>query len=837
MKNNNLPNQIQSVLEEINSIPQKKKEQFSISSDKRQEVAKSQPLPIPECVKDFLTELEEEKRQRGLQYALWEATSLESINNDVSSLEDASPISRDNTATVSSAKVETVVTQKAELSIAASANHQNQITNTIALTEDKQIQTYNNQDSTFDAESWFSKENLEDTADYLENCPDLEIFEELVEALPREAIQGAIALLSPPMQVKIKQWLIVIDTEKNKNSIPNNLQPTENPAIKYRENYLYNQEEATNYTSDSNKTSPITYNLVETDSDLETAITTLGKASVLAIDVETTGLDPHIHQIRLIQIATPNHPVVILDLDKIKNLAPLQALFSNQAVKVGHNLKFDHKFLTMAGLTLTPPLFDTQIAHQLLRAGIKSEYSLKHLSQFYLDKEIDKQLQRSDWSQQLNPSQLEYAALDAAILLPLREILKPKLIEADLTLVAKIEMNCIPAVAAMELAGMPIDITQWQQLAESMESNAEKSAQELKKLLQSSVAITPNLFTGEAAEIDVNSPNQVLKALQAMGIPVKSTAKKVIAPLASQYPVINALIEYRHWSKAKTSFGSTLPKHIHNKTGRIHAQYWQIGAVSGRFSCSNPNLQQIPRQKAVRQCFIPPPGNSLIIADYSQIELRIAAEISGDAKMIQAYQREQDLHKLTASLVLGKAIEAITKEDRQLAKAINFGLIYGISAMGLQSYAECNYGVKMTETQAQQFRKKFFTGYSGLARWQQQQAKLLYQRGVRETRTLANRRRQWQEKPRLTEMLNTPVQGTSADITKLALADLLPYLAPMGAKILGVVHDEIILSSPESQSHQAAQILTQVMQAAGERFLQRVPVVVEAQIAQSWGDK
>jgi DNA polymerase-1 len=205
--------------------------------------------------------------------------------------------------------------------------------------------------------------------------------------------------------------------------------------------------------------------------------------------------------------------------------------------------------------------------------------------------------------------------------------------------------------------------------------------------------------------------------------------------------------------------------------------------------------------------------------------------------MIQAYQQGQDLHKLTASLVLGKPLEALTSEDRQLAKAINFGLIYGISAAGLLEYAFSNYGVNMTLPQAQQFREKYLSGYSGLASWQKQQAKLLYQKGMRETRTLANRRRQWSDKPRLTEMLNTPVQGTSADITKLALANLLPALVDTGAKIIGVIHDEIILESPQSTKETVAQILVQVMHAAGKQFLRQVPVEVEAYFGQSWGEK
>jgi DNA polymerase-1 len=282
-----------------------------------------------------------------------------------------------------------------------------------------------------------------------------------------------------------------------------------------------------------------------------------------------------------------------------------------------------------------------------------------------------------------------------------------------------------------------------------------------------------------------------------------------------------------------------LSNYLSPHTQRIHPEIWQLGAVSGRFSFSKPNLQQVPRKFEIRRCFTAAPGNKLIIADYSQIELRIAAEISGDRMMINAYQTGQDLHRLTASLVLGKSLENVQKSDRQMAKPINFGLVYGMAPPSLQNYASVEYGVEMPLHDAKRFRLKFFESYRGLARWHQRVNYALYSNKTWETRTLSNRRRQWlpDKIPSLNEMLNLPVQGTSADITKQALAQLPLELEGIAAVIIGVVHDEIILECPESNAQLASEILKRVMIESGRMFLKRVPVEVEVAIADNWAEK
>jgi DNA polymerase-1 len=318
-----------------------------------------------------------------------------------------------------------------------------------------------------------------------------------------------------------------------------------------------------------------------------------------------------------------------------------------------------------------------------------------------------------------------------------------------------------------------------------------------------------------------------------MGIPVESTGKNTLIPLADKYLVVKALLEYRKLAKAVASFTEKLPKHINPITGRIHSDYNQYGAATGRFSCSNPNLQQVPRGKDIRSCFVPTPGKKLVVADYSQIELRVAAEISGDRTMITAYQEGQDLHCLTASLITGKPLGEISKAQRQAGKPVNFGLIYGCGAKKLGQTAENDYGVVKPLEEWKTYRKQFFKVYKGIARWHSQ---LERDRPI-EIRTLSNRRRQWSECPWVTATSNSIVQGTAADITKKALALLPSALAGTGAKLIGTVHDEILLECPETTASNAARILQEVMVTAGETYLKRVPVEVEVKVAESWADK
>ena len=272
--------------------------------------------------------------------------------------------------------------------------------------------------------------------------------------------------------------------------------------------------------------------------------------------------------------------------------------------------------------------------------------------------------------------------------------------------------------------------------------------------------------------------------------------------------------------------------------GRIHGRFDPTGTATGRFSSKEPNLQNIGRGE-IRSCFIDRKGCSLVVADYSQVELRAAAAIAGETKMIEAYARGEDLHKATAAAVLGKPLDQVTKEDRQLAKAVNFGLLYGQSAKGLVKYAASSYGVVLAEKDAQEIRTKFFQTYVHLQQWHRE-SHTQAENGIDEVRTILGRRRlipegasEWEQ---FTALVNTPVQGGCADGMKRAII-LLASRLPDEAKIISTVHDELILEAENAFANQVKETLESSMREAMADLFPQVPIEVEAKVCLSWGDK
>jgi len=584
----------------------------------------------------------------------------------------------------------------------------------------------------------------------------------------------------------------------------------------------------------------VEYELITNFSRLNDVLSPLIKARVIAIDTETTGLYPLTERIRLIQIAVPHRPVIIVDLAAFadRELSPLKALLNSRALKIFQNGKFDWQVLEIAGLRPSGPFFDVMLASQVLRSGLKKDHDLQSLALEFLGIKLDKSLQSSNFGGKLSASQLEYAALDVAVLLKLRARLISKLQRAGLIETAQIEFEAMPAVAQMELNGMLLDAKHWHLVAEELKAQKQTTLLELVKAgLKPAPSAQLSLFPEMLETINPRSSVQVLSALHALNIPIKSTSKSELIPLARQYSIIQLLLNYRKLASLCSNFAEALPKHIHPITGRIHPSYRQCGARSGRFSCNKPNLQNVPRNctvKGMRACFIAAPGYQIIKADYSQIELRIVAEISGDRRMLDAYAKGEDLHTLTASLITGKPLEEVTAEDRRIAKSVNFGLIYGMGAAKLQAYAEEKYDVFLTLDEAKEFRRRFFQAYSGVRRWHDSIRKTVYVKDIKQIRTIGGRRRRWAKKPRLSELLNHPVQGTSADMLKVAIARLFKLLPKTGAKLISVVHDEILLECPKATLKRTTHLLKKVMIAAGKLYLQQVPVEVEVIISSSW---
>jgi DNA polymerase-1 len=462
------------------------------------------------------------------------------------------------------------------------------------------------------------------------------------------------------------------------------------------------------------------------------------------------------------------------------------------------------------------------LASQLLHGTRKGRgfHGLAECARRELGRELDKAEQTSDWSGPLTPEQLRYAAEDAAVLLPLHTALAAKLTAAGLDRTAEVERRCLPALVWAGGSGVAFDRAAWQALVAEAESEAKALGERLE-------ALAPKIPQAGLFGANWDSPQQVKAVFQALGIELDSTDDEHLA--AVNHPIAEALRDYRAARKRCTTYGKDWLKHV-DPDGRVYAGWRQLGADSGRMACHEPNLQNLPRDPRYRRCFVAPPGRVLVKADYSQVELRIAAKVANETTMIAAYGRGDDLHTLTARMILGK--EEVTKVDRQLAKAVNFGLLYGMGWKGFRVYARTNYGVDLTAEQAQDYRAAFFRAYPGLAKWHQQ----VRRAHALETRTLTGRRRLLSRVNPDTWRLNTPVQGAGADGLKLALALLWERRAEVpGAFPVLAVHDEIVVECDKDQAGAVEAWLRAAMVEGMAPLIDPVPVEVEVSVGTTWG--
>ncbi len=563
----------------------------------------------------------------------------------------------------------------------------------------------------------------------------------------------------------------------------------------------------------------------------------------LGFDTETTALDPYDGTLRLVQLSTGKDTKVIDlkpfaergDLRTSAELAPLRDLLSApKPIKIAHNAKFDAKWVSHHLGAQLGGTFDTLLASQLIAAGDQDRrHSLGEVTSHFLGTELDKSEQVSDWSApELSQSQIEYAARDAATMIPLREKIVEKLKSDELIKVAKLEFDCVVPIAQMELNGFYLDEARWREQLERVKVSQAKVALELQQMLSAGVA-QASLFG--MTEINLDSQTQVTDALKNLGVPVPATTRGwQLQPLAADYPVIAKLLEYRGVAKSLSSFGENILEFINKKTGRIHADFRQIGAPTGRFSCSKPNIQQIPHEENYRRCFRAPDGRKLITADYSQVELRILAEFSKDQNFINAFVSGEDFHTTAAAQVFNVKPEEVTSEQRSFAKRLNFGVVYGI---GSQRFALMT---GLSQSNAEDIMRKYFATYRGLDAWLRDAARKVIT--DRAARTASGRlaRFRFDEEDRKAISLaqrngkNMPIQGSSADILKRALHLLHQKISGTSARLVNIVHDEIIVEADAAEAEATADKLEKAMCAAGEEYISRVPVKVDVKISDEW---
>lgn len=576
---------------------------------------------------------------------------------------------------------------------------------------------------------------------------------------------------------------------------------------------------------------------------LKEACEKLKQHDILGFDTETTELDPYEGNIRLVQLSNGTETQVVDlkpfaekgDLKTLPDLAPLREILIDPKIeKVAHNAKFDAKWVKYHLGIDVGGMFDTFLASVLISAGDSDRrHSLAEVVSFFLGQELDKTQQVSDWSaNELSQSQVEYAARDAATMLPLREKIWERIKADGLDKTAQLEFDCVAPVAAMELNGFYLDRERWLEQLEKVKKIQAKLADELQDMLSAGVAQV-SLFG--RTEINLDSQAQVMDALKNLGVPVpESTRGWQLQPLANDYPVIGKLLEYRSVAKGLTSFGENILEFIKPQTGRIHADFRMIGAPTGRFSCSNPNLQQIPHGEEYRRAFTAPEGKKLIIADYSQIELRILADFSGDENFINAFVSGADFHAATAAQVFNIKPEDVTPDQRSFAKRLNFGVVYGIGASRFALMTG------LSQTEAENMMRRYFGTYRKLDAWLREAG----QNAIRDriSRTASGRmyRFRFDETDRSQlggvrrNAMNFPIQGTSADILKRSLRLFHDSIAGTSAKLVNIVHDEVIVEADANEADEIAGKLEKAMVSAAEEYVSKVPIKVDFKVADEW---
>jgi DNA polymerase I len=455
-------------------------------------------------------------------------------------------------------------------------------------------------------------------------------------------------------------------------------------------------------------------------------------------------------------------------------------------------------------------------------------HSLQSVTRRELDVELDKEHQTANWGGELSNDMLEYAAKDAAVLLPLAEILESKVNETSLEKVAEIEHGALPAIVWMENVGIPFDAKGWKEHLERVEDDMNRLKEELAKHAPDHP---------EGREWNWNSHQQIKTAFTLKGIKLQNTKAETLSQCDHQ--LAKLLLEYKKASKMVSHFGPNLLKFV--REGRIHPHWRQIGTETGRMSCSKPNAQQLPPE--VRRYLCAPEGRALVWADYAQAEIRILASASGDPTLVKAFRAEKDPYKATAAAMFGVPEEEVTEEQRGAAKVVNFSFIYGAKAYGIARK------LGKTENEGRRLMKRYFGAHPDVYKFLKATVQSALDTG--QARTLTGRLRRFgniqslgfkEARAAVREAMNHPMQGGCADGLKLALALLYERRAKCpGAFPIIALHDEIVIECNEEDIDAAAIWLEQAMNdgmaevldfgASGDR---RVPVEVEVKTGKAW---
>ena len=530
------------------------------------------------------------------------------------------------------------------------------------------------------------------------------------------------------------------------------------------------------------------------------------KAGHFGLDVETAkltpyahhgqaGLNPHLSRIRLLQLYAGGPEVFVFDLFAVPTPV-LRPLLEKQFV--AHNAIFDLGHLMHAGLE--PGGIECTMLQANALTGKRP--SLATLAETELGWRISKEQQVSDWSAPaLSQEQIEYAALDAVLVHRLFPLLDSQIRRKGRLRCYELMRDAQHQIAHMQLNGCFFDREAQLRLMAKWVADSERVHHELKTLLGAEFNLGSHIQL--AAWIQKNVDASLLNTWPRGAKARPKTGAKVLA-LYPDLPFVKTLMQWKMFNKKLTSFGSRYSAHINPATNRIHPDFRIGGTDTGRLACRNPNIQNPPKESDFRALFAASDGRVMVVADYSQVELRVVALVAQEKTMLAAYRQGIDLHRKTAAALTGVPLDAVTKAQRQLAKAVNFGLLFGQGAAGLAKYAKTQYGVDMSVKQAERYRQAFFDTYPGLRRWQRRTAELA--EASHSVKTPSGRVRTFKRKrgkSYFTAFLNTPIQGGAAEVMLAALAALDRRLKGLDAKLVNVVHDEIVLEVAADQAQAA----------------------------------
>jgi DNA polymerase-1 len=596
--------------------------------------------------------------------------------------------------------------------------------------------------------------------------------------------------------------------------------------------------------------------LVDSPAGLVALAKLLSNASAISFDTETTSTDEMTAGLVGISLAVaPGDGFYIPVGHKLGAQLPLEQVLSAlrspmtdaRIPKIGHNLKYDFIMLARQGLRVTPLAFDTMLAEYVLDPGSRN-LGLKTMAEVRLGESmthiedlIGKGKNQRTMDEVDIASAAPYAVADAETTLRLQTVLEKELkaLPKLWDLFVNIEMPLIAVLADMEMAGVALDKAFFAAFSVQLSDRI--------------TALEKQIYLAVGKTFNINSTQQLSSVLfETLGLTPPdrgkktasghySTAAGVLDEMSGQHPVLDMILEYREYAMLKSTYVDALPAQIHPEDGRVHTSFSQIGAVTGRLSSSDPNLQNIPTRtdlgRRVRRGFVADPGNILVSLDYSQIELRIVAHMARDEAMLNAFRAGQDIHATTAAAIYGIPLAAVTKEQRRHAKAINFGLIYGMSAFGLTRSTE------LTLSESQDFVEAYFKQFPGVKKYLDG-----IRRSARETgyvETLLGRRRyfpalkgtlnQTLRNREEREAINAPIQGTAADIMKIAMIKIPPAIAQAGlhGRMLLQVHDELVLECPRAELNATVDMARNVMENA---YLMSIPLTTDARWGTNWDE-